>query len=133
MLKEKRVHSHRCWVADLVSAVPGPSGSSSTVDMSMYLLPLAMPDLFVHQVVWPNSQTKHGAEFLCICKLFSCLFNDRDISVRLSEGSYKLGYKPPPRNSGKWGSPTRKKMDPPGRFVFYTDSHSQKWHQASVM
>ena len=40
-----------CWVADLVSVVPG---SSSTVDMSMYLLPLAMPVLFVHKIVWPD-------------------------------------------------------------------------------
>ena len=28
--------------------------SSSTVDMSMYLLPLAMPVLFVHKIVWPD-------------------------------------------------------------------------------
>lgn len=58
--------------------------SSSTVDMSMYLLPLAMPDLFVHEIVWPDRHDTWSRVSASAGK--SCFFNERDISARLSEG-----------------------------------------------
>lgn len=58
--------------------------SSSTVDMSMYLLPLAMPDLFVHEIVWPDRHDTWSRVSASAGK--SCFFNEKDISVRLSEG-----------------------------------------------